>query len=316
MKVGSAVLGLHIVAVVAFSLTQGCVTTEGQSTGSGSAAGHKGPWRHQHKGKVASSQSTTTEYVGTDYTGSGDSIIEESVIVGTTDLGGGSEYVPPVTPTTDTETYIVQKGDILGRIAIKFDTTVQTLVDLNNLDNKDVLFVGQKLIVPAGRGSSSTGTSSAPKSTPTVKKGAEYTIQKGDTLSGIAAAADVSINDLRALNNIEGDKIIAGETISIPAGGKVPTKTQKTEAPKVESAPQEVEVEQPPELEPEVDAPAPSGSTMDVVSVEEHVVYPGETLESIAREYAVTKSEIMRLNNITNEADVKTGMRLRIPVAE
>ena len=72
-----------------------------------------------------------------------------------------------------------------------------------------------------------------------MKKGGTYVIQKGDTLSGIAVAAGVSLNDLRSLNNIQGDRIIAGESISIPSGGKVPTNTQKSSAKK--SAPVETE---------------------------------------------------------------------------
>jgi LysM repeat protein len=315
MKVGSAVLGLHIVAVVAFALTQGCVTTESQGSGRGAGARTKGPWSHQHKGKTASTQAVAADpYMsGTEQ---GTDSMYDPVIIESTDSAAQQTYVAPVAPRANTEAYIVQQGDILGRIATKFDTTTKTLLSMNNLSNPDVLYVGQELRVPAGSNASSS--SNPPSSSPSVKKGGEYEIQKGDTLSGIASAAGVSLNDLRSLNNIKDDKIIAGETLSIPSGGKVPTSTQKSQPKK--SAPVETAPEAdlaPAPLAPAVAAtPVETGDSMSVDAVIDHVVYPGETLDAIARQYGVTKSEIMRLNNISDEAAVKEGQRLRIPISE
>ena len=321
MKVGSAVLGLHIVAVVAFSLTQGCVTTESQGSGRGPGAVHKGPWRHQHTGKSAKSTAVAQDEGWI----AGDSLDGGAVIVGENiDSGSEGVFVTPIdesgTSTARTETYIVQKDDILGRVAIKFDTTVETLMRLNNLPDKDVLYVGQELRIPAGR-SSSMGISSAPKSSPTVKKGGEYMVQKGDTLSSIAVAAGVSIDELRTLNGITDDKIYAGKTIDIPSGGAVPAKTQ-SKAPKKEVKPEppvvdSPKVEAPPVLTPvdvrEEQAGAPP---VEVDAVIDHLVYPGETLEDIALKYNAIKADIMRVNNLDDESAIKVGMVLRVPVAE
>ena len=52
----------------------------------------------------------------------------------------------------ETETYVVQKGDMLSQLAIDFNTTSAALIAMNNLENPDVLYVGQKLTVPAGCG--------------------------------------------------------------------------------------------------------------------------------------------------------------------
>ena len=43
--------------------------------------------------------------------------------------------------------YTVQKGDNLTEIAEKFNTTVDTLISLNGIKNKNLIFVGQKLKV-------------------------------------------------------------------------------------------------------------------------------------------------------------------------
>ena len=52
-------------------------------------------------------------------------------------------------PKTAYTTYTVKKGDTLTAIAAKYKTTWRTLAVLNNLDNPDLLKVGQKLNVPA-----------------------------------------------------------------------------------------------------------------------------------------------------------------------
>lgn len=309
MKVGSAVLGLHIVALVAFSLTQGCVTTESQGSGRGAGAKHKGPWRHEHKGKSVSSQAVASESM---YTADEQAAYDPVII----DSGSSSSaaYAAPVAVAAastydNSDTYIVQQGDVLSRIAVDCGTTTQTLIDMNNLSNPDVLYVGQELRVPQGSKKSSSSTRSAPK----VQKGGEYVIQSGDTLSGIAVAAGVSVADLRALNGIEDDKIFAGETIAIPSGGSVPTSTQKTVA--KETAPEPAAAE--PAAAPMAAAAASTDSgSMQVDAVIDHVVYPGESLDDISRQYGVGKSDIMRLNNISEESEVKEGQRLRIPISE
>lgn len=302
MKVGSAVLGLHIAALVVFALAQGCVTTESQGSGRGAGARHRGIVKHEHKGKSGGTQAVASDSLY--QPDGGQDTVYDPVII---DSGSRTPepYVAPPAYSGNTETYIVQKGDILSRLAVEFDTSTKTLIAMNNLSNPDVLYVGQELRIPAGsRRKVST------KKVSSVKKGGEYVIQKGDTLSGIAVAAGVSLDDLRSLNNITDDKIFAGEKISIPSGGKVPTNTQKSKP--VEPAPRVAEPEPAPLAAPEVEPVA----GMQVDAVMDHVVYPGETLDDISRQYGVGKSDIMRLNNISDESAVKEGTRLRIPIAE
>jgi LysM repeat protein len=55
---------------------------------------------------------------------------------------------PTVTATPETSTYTVKAGDTLGGIAVKYDMSVKDLMRLNQLDEGDLLTVGQKLRVP------------------------------------------------------------------------------------------------------------------------------------------------------------------------
>jgi lysozyme len=252
--------------------------------------------------------------------------VYESVIIESTSMSSSPEpvYVAPVaTAAPSSDLYIVQKGDILSKIAVRFDTTTKTLISMNNLSNPDVLYVGQELRVPAGSGNATYSVPASSHSS-SVKKGGAYVIQKGDSLSAIAVAAGVSLNDLRSLNNIQGDKIFAGETLYIPSYGKVPSTSRKSTpkkkakaAPPVEPAPAATEAPAPaPMATAPVAGPVGDSASMSVGAVMDHVVYPGETLDDIARQYGVSKSEIMRMNNISDETAIKENQRLRIPLAE
>lgn len=304
MKVGT-VVGVHVTALCAFALTQGCITTESNGSGRGAGARHRGIVKHQHTGKVASAPSSVEPDPLYEPIAYSDELINESPDVETSMMP-----VEPSIPVTETHgTYRVQKGDVLSKVAAKFGTSSATLVQMNNLSNPDVLYVGQELNVPNGGGSSYV----APKATTSsVRSGGEtYTIQKGDTLSGIAVAAGVSLNDLRSLNGISGDNIMAGESLNIPAGGKVPAKTQRS-APKKTVAP----APEPSIEEPSMAPLAPAEVSASVDMVDEKVFYAGDTLDSVAREYGISKAELMRLNNISDESEVRVGSTLLIPFVD
>uniref|UniRef100_UPI0018F20FB1 LysM peptidoglycan-binding domain-containing protein n=1 Tax=Thermaerobacillus caldiproteolyticus TaxID=247480 RepID=UPI0018F20FB1 len=50
-----------------------------------------------------------------------------------------------VATKTNTQYYNVKPGDTLSEIAVKYKTTVQNLVRLNNIKNPNRIYVGQKL---------------------------------------------------------------------------------------------------------------------------------------------------------------------------
>ncbi len=60
------------------------------------------------------------------------------------------------TVRTDWPTYTVQRGDTLGRIARRYNTTVQTLAQANCLTNINRIFGGQQLRVPPTGGATIT----------------------------------------------------------------------------------------------------------------------------------------------------------------
>ena len=113
-----------------------------------------------------------------------------------------SRKAPAPSPSPQYITYVIQPGDTLSGIAQRFGTTVSTLTQLNGLSNPDRIYAGNTLRVP-DNGSTGTGAQ-------------YYTIQPGDTLSGIAVKFGTTVSTLSRLNGIsDPDKIYAGNRIRI-----------------------------------------------------------------------------------------------------
>lgn len=106
-----------------------------------------------------------------------------------------------VTGTASQEsTYYVQTGDTLSAIANKFGTTVSNLVSINHISNPNVIYVGQKIYV----GEATKGQSNA------------YTVQYGDTLSGIASKFGTTWQALAQKNGLANPNVIyVGQTLTI-----------------------------------------------------------------------------------------------------
>ncbi len=63
----------------------------------------------------------------------------------------------PTTTTTTTSTtrppgvpfqHVVQAGDVLSNIAAQYRVTVDAIVEANNIEDPDSIFVGQELVIP------------------------------------------------------------------------------------------------------------------------------------------------------------------------
>ena len=104
-------------------------------------------------------------------------------------------------------TYTVKRGDTLSEIALKYNTTVSNLVNLNNISNPNLIYPGQVITIN-GSNNIENGQNSCGKIT--------YTIKRGDTLSSIARKYNTSVNKLVMLNNISNPNLIyAGNIIII-----------------------------------------------------------------------------------------------------
>jgi LysM repeat protein len=59
------------------------------------------------------------------------------------------EPEPTEEPEEESELYEVGSGDTLSSLAVRFGTTVDAIVELNDLDDADTLAIGDELRIPA-----------------------------------------------------------------------------------------------------------------------------------------------------------------------
>ena len=107
--------------------------------------------------------------------------------------------------------HTVVAGDTLSGIAYLYGVTIEELVQDNGVSDPNMIFPGQVLEIPG------LGTRDEPGSSGGGGSSAQYTVQEGDTLSGIASDHDVSIEELQSANGLDdANWIFPGQTLTIP----------------------------------------------------------------------------------------------------
>lgn len=96
--------------------------------------------------------------------------------------------------------YIVQRGDTLYSLALKYNTTVDKLRKLNNL-NTNTLTIGQILVLPIETD---------------IDEYDIYVVNKGDSLWAISKKFNIDINDLIELNNLKDLTLQVNQSILVP----------------------------------------------------------------------------------------------------
>jgi LysM repeat protein len=120
-----------------------------------------------------------------------------------------------------TDVYYVARGDTLKKIAARFGTTVDAIASLNNIWNYNLIYVGQRLLIPTHGG---YPPPQEPPSYPPPSSGT-YVVQWGDTMRKIAARYGVSLKELIAANpHIPNPNLIyRGQVIYLPSSGSLYT---------------------------------------------------------------------------------------------
>jgi len=124
--------------------------------------------------------------------------------------------------------HVVQPGDNLYRLSLRYDVSIQAIASANNISNINLIFVGQRLVIPDG---DMPPTPEPPTPEPPQPPTPEppptgevtYTVVRGDTLSRIAQRFGTTWQILAQLNNIANpNRIFPGQVLRIPTDGTQP----------------------------------------------------------------------------------------------
>jgi peptidoglycan DL-endopeptidase LytF len=192
-------------------------------------------------------------------------IMVGSVLV--TSFAFGAVKAEAAEPTTNqvnlSESYVVVSGDTLSGLAKKFNTSVQAIKELNNLA-ADTIYIGQTLKIP-------TGTHVSPS-----QQTDTYQVVSGDSLFAIATKFNITVDQLKQLNNLTTDTIYPGQTIKI--SGNVQS-----------------------------EKPVTQKGTYTVVA--------GDALSVIAKKFNTTVDQLKQLNNLSNDT-IYVGQVLKVSGSE
>ncbi len=216
-----------------------------------------------------------------------------------------AEYIGvPYEPESMEGYYKVQSGDTLWGIARKFGITVDELKSANNLKDNS-LSIGQLLFIP--------------KEESETEEGEIYIVQSGDTLYGIANKFNLTVDELKKLNNLTSNNLSIGQKliVSMPSSKTTTYTVSKGDTLYGIANKFGVSVDSIKSLNNLTSNTLSIGQVLKIPSTTEdnkltYTVKKGDSLYSIARTYNTTVDEIKKLNNLTSN-NLSIGQTLILP---
>ena len=198
-------------------------------------------------------------------------------------------------------TYRVVAGDTVSSIAARFGLATASVLALNGLGWKSLIFPGQTLRLTNG---ATTTPPSARATPPSGSESPRYTIVRGDTMSGIAARFGVSTQSLLSANGLGWSSIIyPGHSVVIPGPPATPPPARDDGA--IDITPVvDVTPIAPPQPSP-TPPPAPASTT--------YVIRSGDTITGIAARFGVTIQAVLDANGLTRSSIIYAGRTLTVP---
>lgn len=141
--------------------------------------------------------------------------------------------------------YIVQSGDSLWSVSKRFGLSVDKLKDINNLSS-NLLSIGQKLLIKDTSSSEDVGV--------------YYTVKAGDTLYGIANEYNLTVDELKSMNNLTNNNLSVGQKLLVSG----------------------------------------TGDFVDGADYDTYIVKSGDNLYAIARRYGITVDKLKDINNLSS----------------
>ncbi|WP_186368074.1 N-acetylmuramoyl-L-alanine amidase AmiB [Yersinia kristensenii] len=142
------------------------------------------------------------------------SVSQPEPVVNNIASSGRSSAAKPAA-TGKSQIHKVQRGETLSGIASQYGVSMAVLRQNNTLKN-DVVWVGQRLKVPASGTAAAAAPKAVAKAKPSKSQPVKHQVKRGDTLSAIAARYGVSMSEIERANKIKSGNVQLGQTLTIP----------------------------------------------------------------------------------------------------
>jgi LysM repeat protein len=249
----------------------------------------------------------------------------------------------PITPIG--ERYEIKSGDSLWSIARRFKVSVNQLKQRNNLSGSEIQ-CGKVLFIPASsevpgmpqilqREATTAGTK-APEPIKTIRNAAGakpadryHSVEKGDTLNGIARQYSTTIEQLQDINGISNaDSIQIGQRLQIPATREDPLVPRHSpDSYRPSTAPLQFTragafanrtIRRPYEARStgrQAITSSRKGSAKSAPSLISYTIKPHETLESVAELFATSVIQLRTINQFDGKEEPLQGSTILVPTA-
>ncbi len=111
--------------------------------------------------------------------------------------------------------HVVTRGETLSGIAAHYGVSMAMLRSMNAL-KRDVVWVGQRLKVPAGAGAGAGAGASRQQASVSRSRPARHKVVRGDSLTAIAVHYGVSPKAIMQANDMKSQNVMLGQTLTIP----------------------------------------------------------------------------------------------------
>jgi N-acetylmuramoyl-L-alanine amidase len=194
----------------------------------------------------------------------------------------------PAAPASAAVPHVVQPGETLWSIAAANNLTTRTVAAFNGVSEDHQVVLGSTIMVPttvegyASLQQAGLAPADPAQAAAAPASGGSYTVQAGDTLSGIAAQAGVSMSSLAAANGLDPNAFLLTGTVLSLAGGSAPSQA----------------------------APAPSGGPAPQGA---YTVRAGDTLGNLAAQTGVSTESMAAMNGLDPNGVLLEGTVLKLP---
>ena len=232
-------------------------------------------------------------------------------------------------PLSSWQAYTLRAGEKLEKLAPRFGMTVARLKEVNGIEGRIKLGPGFTLLVPGGNGNGLEDRAllrqpRLPEADPPARVAVRtHLVRKGETLAVLGKRYQLTVAELRKINQLRSDKVAPGTRLTLAATGPVEQKPiSSATVTKTSGKPVVATLDKRPASKANA---APGGKQAPLAAqqqvrkaktpkVARYTIRRGDTLASIARHFKMEKDELLRWNRLS-PGTLQPGKTLTLQLA-